>query len=52
MSGFDEGAIFYSSALGMDDASVNGDNRADFKKRFREFLRTYHETYSFDHKYR
>ncbi|EDO48453.1 predicted protein [Nematostella vectensis] len=52
MSGFDQGEIFVSDPFGSEDQSDERDlNRVSAKKRFKEFLREFHEgTFAFPYR--
>ena len=53
MSGFDEPQIFFSDAFGSEDQADERDvNKIAAKKRFREFIREYHEgNFTFPYRY-
>jgi DNA replication licensing factor MCM5 len=52
MSGFDQGEIFVSDPFGSEDQQDDRDiNRLSARKRFKEFLREFHEG-TFAYKYR
>lgn len=53
MEGFDDGGIFYSDNFIGDGGQQNDNqiNMQEIKKKYKEFIRTYHEE-NFHYKYR
>ena len=51
MSGFDSQGIFFSDNFGSEDPQGDGVNRAAVQRRFKDFLRKYHDA-NFTYKYR
>lgn len=52
MAGFDEAAVYYTDNFGSEDQPDDQEiNRTQLKKRFKEFIRQFHEG-NFTYRYR
>ena len=52
MAGFDDAGVFFSDNFGSEDQPDDGNaNRLQIKKRFKEFIRQFHEG-NFSYRYR
>lgn len=51
MEGFDQGEVFFSDNFNGEEPDVGAINLQRFKKKFKEFLRKFHEG-NFNFKYR